>query len=294
MKEYLQKTYEHYLLERIQHENVLAIVSAKQNDQDKILSIDPDLISLVVVHNSDRNWAVKQLDLHNLCVEEHIVTDWQLHQWLLQGVPEKILSIYRQGEIVHDSNNLMHEKGDKFLAIPKEVKKRYMCEHYLAFIQSYVDSKEALQLNMMLDAFHTALQALIYWGQLEIIEAGEWPEEPVLHKVKSRAPSIYKLYEEVITSYEPLEKKIELLLLPIEMQLMAKVKAGTEYLIDKLKQELRPWKTDQIISLLPGDQNGKNIVLLLDRMVKRGVLHEVFLPVSGGVFREKAYLVHPD
>ena len=49
-----------------------------------------------------------------------------------------------------------------------------------------------------------------------VIENGLFPEVTVWSQVKKIDPAIYKLYEELIISDEPLEKRLELLFLASE------------------------------------------------------------------------------
>ncbi|KMR35055.1 hypothetical protein EY05_14905, partial [Staphylococcus aureus] len=64
-----------------------------------------------------------------------------------------------------------------------------------------------------LDAYNHVVHALHHLARLAIIENGFHPEITVWNQVKQIEPEIFKLYEELLTSEESIEKRLELLFL---------------------------------------------------------------------------------
>ncbi|QDX92655.1 hypothetical protein EEL32_03215 [Brevibacillus laterosporus] len=291
MKESLLEYHQQYLWEKAMHTDVLSIMAIEQAEKIKLLSEGADLISFIVVNNYEPNWLIKQYQFKKVALEEHTVSQWQIQQWSIQGAPKRARQLLQQADIIFDKSNFIKERLARLLQLPGEGKKQLISKHYMALLHHYAQAKELLQQQKIPDSFQNALQALFHWACLELIEAGELPDEPVFHKVKTIAPTVYKLYEEVVTSLELLDKRIELLLLPIEIQLMAKIKIGSEYIVDQMQHEYRPWRLSQMIQLFEAEHSKESMSLLLDKMVKRGLLYELFLPGEVEFLREKAYMI---
>ncbi len=76
-----------------------------------------------------------------------------------------------------------------------------------------MDGKLFFDHQQYLDAYNHVIHSLHHLGRLSVIEKGFHPEVTVWNQVKHIEPEIYKLYEELITSEETLDKRLELLFL---------------------------------------------------------------------------------
>lgn len=291
MKESLLEYHQQYLWEKTMHTDVLSIMAIEQAEKIKLLSEGADLISFIVVNNHEPIWLIKQYQFKKVALEEHTVSQWQIQQWCVHGAPKRARQLLKQADIIYDKFNFIKDKMSCLLQLPNERKKQLIFKHYMALLNHFAQAKELLQQQKIPDSFQNALQALFHWACLELIEVDVLSDEPVFYRVKTIAPTVYKLYEEVVTSLEILDKRIELLLLPIEIQLMAKIKIGSEFLLDQMQNEYRPWRLAQMLELFETEHCKESMPLLLDKLVKRGLLHELFLPGEVEFLREKAYLV---
>ncbi|ERM17413.1 nucleotidyltransferase-like protein [Brevibacillus laterosporus] len=294
VKESLLEYHQQYLWEKTMDADVLSVMAIEQAEKIELLSEGVDLISFIIVNDHEPNWLVKQYQFKKIALEEHTVSQWQIQQWCLQGAPKRARQLLKQADMIFDKSNFMKDKMSCLLQLPRERKKQLIYKHYMAVLHHFSQAKELLQQQKIPDSFQNALQALFHWACLELVEADEIFDEPVFYKVKTIAPTVYKLYEEVITSLELLDKRIELLLLPIEIQLMAKIKIGSEFLFEQMQNEYRPWRLEQMLELFESEDYKESMPLLLDKMVKRGLLHELFLPGEVEFLREKAYIVVPE
>ena len=79
--------------------------------------------------------------------------------------------------------------------------------------------------------------SLHHLARLAVIENGLFPEVTVWSQVKKIDPAIYKLYEELITSDEPLEKRLELLFLASEFFIHNRTHDGARHMMDLMADE---------------------------------------------------------
>lgn len=81
------------------------------------------------------------------------------------------------------------------------------------------------------------MKSLQYLARLSIIENGLYPEVTVWSQVKKLEPSVYKLYEELVTSRESIEKRLELLFLAIEFSMNSKVQSCSEHIMEIMQSK---------------------------------------------------------
>ena len=77
-----------------------------------------------------------------------------------------------------------------------------------------------------LDAYHTLLEGLHHWGQLELIERGIHPESAVWEQITGLNTPVRKLYEELTVSTETLGQRVELALLAYEFSMISKLESS--------------------------------------------------------------------
>ena len=82
-----------------------------------------------------------------------------------------------------------------------------------------------------MDAYHHVVKSLHHLARLAVIENGLFPEVTVWSQVKKIDPAIYKLYEELIMSEEPLEKRLELLFLASEFFIHNRTADGARHIM---------------------------------------------------------------
>lgn len=251
-----------------------------------------DLLYLIVV-----NAAVSKHDVQQIvCEDKNIlvlrISQWQLETCAVQGNIDDHLHLFlAHAEVRWDKSDYIRKYRERLQKLASKTMKSRICVEYSGFLRHYVEAKELLQRQLILDSYQSVILTLQKWARLVICEAGELPELSLWTQVKQLDTSVYKLYEELITSQEPLEKRIELMLLPIEVNVMSKLKASTQMLTDIMQTEHRPWLLQE---LLRHPELGKceiDIQILLDKMVKRALLYEVTIPQENGQVAEKGYIL---
>ncbi|PMY00971.1 hypothetical protein C1Y18_34915, partial [Pseudomonas sp. MPR-R5A] len=88
--------------------------------------------------------------------------------------------------------------------------------------------------------------SLHHLARLTIIENGFHPEVTVWNQVRQMEPEIMKLYEELVQSHEPLEKRLELLFLASEFLIHSRTRLGANHLLDILADK-EVWTIQDII-----------------------------------------------
>ncbi|MGE5704289.1 MAG: nucleotidyltransferase-like protein [Clostridia bacterium] len=251
-----------------------------------------DLLYLII-----DNGAVAKHDVQNLIFEDksilaYRISQWQLETCAMQGsTDERILLLLLHAEIVSDKFNYARKYRERLQKGTHKVMKCRICEEYSGFLQHYMEAKELLLRQLTLDAYQAVIHALQRWARLVIYEAGELPELSLWTQVKQKDPAVYKLYEELTTSTEPLEKRVELMLLPIEVNVLAKLKGATQCIVDIMQTENRPWFLHEMIQHPELSKRNLDLQLLMEKMAKRSMLYEVAVLQENGQAMEKGYLL---
>jgi hypothetical protein len=270
-------------------DNVESVVQVRPINRQSSFIDGFDELYLVIIEKLNEKVQVKNIlhDTSNIQVRwvdrgffDHI-TDHRFHrrfvQWALQG------------RILYDRNGYMQYIRDKFFTYPSAFHQRTICIEFTRFLRNYTEAKEYLGRGQLLDAYNYMFHALHHWARLSIIEAGEVPETVIWQQVSKIDYSIFKLYEELITTVDPLEKRIELLLLASEFSVISKMEECSRFLLTIMKTRSEPWSVNELLHHpeLQGVQF--DLILLLEKLVKRSLLKEV--PVENEDIIEKKYSV---
>ncbi len=275
----------------VQRDDVQSVLLMDKQERYNPFMDGADLLYVVVVNRPEPRWETKHFTYRDYQVVEHCISQWQLERWATYGASERIVCWMTRSMIVFDRDDYVKGIRERLTRLPLSLQKRRLCEEYSRLLKAYLDARELLLHQHALDAYQILLHALNVWARLAVWEAGELPEAPIWKQVKQIDPAVHKLYEELIASNEPLEKRIELLLLAIEFSLMSKMKACTLLLADILQSQHRPWSIEELRQ--HPDLAGAEIdlPLLLDKMTKRSLIQEIVLHQEGEVVWKKGYIL---
>ncbi|NGQ97355.1 hypothetical protein G3578_19640 [Brevibacillus sp. SYP-B805] len=247
------------------------------------------LLYLVIVNRSEPQWETRHHIVEEERIVEHQISQWQVESWAVHGVSERVAYWLSQAEILVDQHDYMKTVMERLLRVPAHLQKQRVYEEYSGLLRHYLEAKELQQQGYVLDAYQAVLHALHGWARLVVWEAGQQPEPAIWAQVKQIDSAVYKLYEELTASHEPLEKRIELLLLPLEFHVMSKMKDCTLLLTDVMQSRNRPWSVKELQQLPVLASSQINLHLLLEKMAKKAIVHEVPLHKDGGTVHEKGY-----
>ncbi|MGD8192033.1 nucleotidyltransferase-like protein [Brevibacillus ginsengisoli] len=285
MNQELQKYQENIL--RQQH--VLSVLLLDNREDSSLVHEGKNLIYLIVLNQPGEKWETSYLICQDQIVVEHRIHQWHLEQLSLQGTDHYLYSLLRQGEVIFDQHDYLRSNRDRLTRLSHQMRKRRICEEYSVFLQYFLEAKELLHQNHTMDAFQAVLKALNGWARLVVIEAGEIQEAVLWNQVKRLEPTIYKLYEELIAGSEPLEKRMELLLLPIEFQIMSKMKEATCLITDIINTQNKPWTYEELKRHPEITDSRINLGLLLDKMLRRSFIQSVPVRMNDKVVEEQGF-----
>lgn len=196
-----------------------------------------DNILLVIAKEVEKNLLVKHYAYQDKKAALYIVDEEQLKEWLLLGTNRKILNWLSDGKIVFDRNDYVHRLKNELREPSANERNLKMAIEFSKIIKSYTDGKAFFHNGHYMDAYHHISRSLYHLACLAIIEKGFQPEQTMWDQVKQLNPEIYKLYEELLTSNENIEKRLELLFLASEFLIHSHTESGVSHFLNVLRKK---------------------------------------------------------
>jgi hypothetical protein len=271
-----------------QQAHVQSVLVVQRND--KLTSFLSGCCYLVVVNRPDVESTIRQIVIDGELIVEQRFSTWQLEKWAVHGLDESLVPLFYHADIIFDKDDYIKGVLPRLLRMPPLLQKQRVCVEYSVLLRRFQEAKDFLSQGLAIDAYQSLMLALQAWARLLVCEAGEQPEPAIWLQVKKMDASVYKLYEELSASSETMEKRIELLLLPIEFCLTSKLKECAQYVLDVMQTRNRPWLLQELLMHPLLAESGIEISLLLEKLVHRSIILEILVPSIEGV-HEKAYLL---
>ncbi|WP_126425373.1 nucleotidyltransferase-like protein [Brevibacillus marinus] len=268
---------QHHVSRIVQSRPVQSVLLLHSKDRFSAFLDGANFLFLVVVNQPTATWVSKSFLANGQRIVEHYIGQWTVERWAVQGTPEKMIHWLSRAEIVFDKEDYIKRMLDGLLRLPKQIQKQKICEEYTRFLRYYLEAKEQLRDGQVLDAYQSVASALYHWARLVTYEAGEQPGKLLWKQVRKTEPGVCKLYEELINGQEPLAKRIELQLLPIEFSVMSKMKGCTALVTEILQSRTRPWSLEELQQHPALTSIVDDLPLLLEKMAARSVIREVVL-----------------
>ncbi len=270
--------------ERASQANTLGVLIIEKRENDIPATDTFDVILLVIVRNGDSSVAVKHYTYGDKKAALHIVTDQQLKEWLLLGSNKKIFDWLYNGKITFDRNEYIHAIKTELKEFPFNGRKLKMGLEFAKLIRRYMDGRVFFENGHYLDTYNHIVHSLHHLARLAIIENGFHPEVTVWQQVKQIEPEIIKLYEELVLSNEPLEKRLELLFLASEFLIHSKMKSGVEHLVSILAEK-DIWSIQEIMSHEELRLYSVDLEMLLEYLIEKKVIEVIKEETKGqGIF----------
>lgn len=141
------------------------------------------------------------------------------------------------------------------------------------FISSYEQSKRFYKQGYQLDAYTYILNALNHWAKIVILENGLVISDSVWEQVSQINLGVFKLYEEVTSSKETIEQKIQLVLLACEFSVVSKLEKCCQSLISFLRSKGEPLTLLQLGSHFVNVSPHLSMIVKL--LLKKNLIREV-------------------
>jgi len=203
-----------------------------------------------------------------------------LEQWAVNGDRDGVRWLV-QGEVLSDPTGLLGALRDKLRKWPILLREQKLLSEFSRFILSYMSAKRDLQNGQILDAYSHVLTALHYWAHVALVEQGMLPELTVWEQMRGVNPGIYKLFEELTTSPETLEQRVQLVVLACEFSMQTKMQTSCALLIHLLSSREEPWSMAELQQDVRLHGLPLDLPLLLKKLIQRGLAKEVVKAVRG-------------
>ncbi len=223
--------------ERASQANTIGVMLIERKQQKDSPTTDTfDSILLIIVKSAEQPVFVKHYSYNNKKAAMHIITEAKLNEWILLGNNRKIFDWLYEGRIIFDRNEFIDHLKKELRDFPFYGRKVKMGIEFSRLIRRYRDGKAFFDEFHYLDAYNHVIHSLHHLARLAIIENGFHPEVTVWPQVKHIDPEIYKLYEELVSSEETMEKRLELLFLASEFLIHSRTQVGAAHLLSILEE----------------------------------------------------------
>ncbi|MBO2535473.1 nucleotidyltransferase-like protein [Rummeliibacillus suwonensis] len=223
--------------ERASQPNTLGIIIVEKREKVSPITDTFDTILLVIAKENSVPVYTKHYTFENQKAAMHIITEKQLHKWLLVGTNKKLIDWILFGKIVFDRNEYVSNLKQNLKDFPFYGRNIKMGIEFAKLIRHYLEGKVCLEETNYLDAYNHVVESLHHLARLAILDKGLYPEVTVWSQVKQIDPEIYKLYEELITSEESIQKRLELLFLASEFLIHSRIADGARHIVNVMSKK---------------------------------------------------------
>lgn len=223
--------------ERASDPNTLGILFVEKREAVSPITDTFDSILFILTKEADRPIYTKHYTFNDKKTAMHVITEKQLRKWFLLGTNPKLVDWLINGRVIFDRNEYIEDLKKELEEFPIEGRKIRMGIEFARLTRRYLEGKLFFEQHNFLDAYNHIVDSLHHLARLAVFERGMHPEVMVWKQVKQLDPSIYKLYDELISSKESLEKRLELLFLASEFLIHSRIKEGAQHIIDVLSQK---------------------------------------------------------
>lgn len=239
-----------------------------------------DILLLIITSNLSLNNHISNYIKDGVRTQERWVDPSALEQWIRNGDNRNIIHWLLKGEILLDQNTYLVGLRHRMLEFPDDLREQKLLIEFSLFLRKYLQSKEHILDEHLLDAYNNILEALHHWARIVIIEEGFHPEVTVWRQIRAINPGVYKLYEELMMSKETLKQRVQLVLLACEFSVMSKMERCCKALTRILNERDLPWSASEL-QLHPQLSEIKvELPLLLNKLVKKSLIKEVAIPID--------------
>lgn len=209
-------------------------------------------------------------------IQERHLSKRDLEKRALSGEDRAAIYWITQGEIWVDRNTELASLRAKLLQFPPPLRELKLLAEFSLFLRRYIQCKEYLQSDHILDAYSSILRAIHHWARIAIIEKGVHPEIMVWGQIRQLNPGVYKIYEELTTSSETLKQRIELVLLACEFSVMSKMESCCRPVLRILEECENPLGIGELLRYAELQRIGTaNLPLIMAKLAQKQLIKEV-------------------
>ncbi|MFQ3546265.1 nucleotidyltransferase-like protein [Halobacillus rhizosphaerae] len=227
--------------ERASQSNTLGILILEKKKPISPVTDNFDVILFIIVREAKDPWYVKHYEYENQAAAMHIVDETLLQHWIDTSSYRRAVEWVINGSIIFERNEYISDLKEKLRSFPQQSRDLKKAIEFAKLIRSYSESKDLFESEQYLDSFSRMVHSLHYLARLSIIEKGFHPEVTVWNQVRRIEPEIYKLYQELIESGEPTDKRVQLMILAVEHAISKRSQSSAKHLIDLMKESEEAW-----------------------------------------------------
>ncbi|MGO4270473.1 nucleotidyltransferase-like protein [Paenibacillus sp. TAF58] len=266
---------EQFLLKFRNDQRIISVMAVDNPKQLPSLTDGFDTLLLIVTNDLSLNNHTTNYIRDDSRIQERWVDPSSIEQWIRHGSNRNILHWLLKGEILLDQDTYLEGLRHRILEFPGDLREHKLLVEFSHFLRKYLQSKEYILDEHLLDAYNNILEALHHWARIVIIEDGYHPEITVWRQIRAINPGVYKLYEELTMSKETLKQRVQLVLLACEFSVMSKMERCCEAFIQILRENEQPLSTDELQQHSQLVELRAELPLLLNKLVKKGLIKEV-------------------
>jgi len=274
--------------ERASQPSTLGVLLIENTDQLLATTDTFDLIIFIISTDEEKDLYLKHYYYEEKKLALYMVNNNKLNEWLMAGSNRRIYDWLLNGKILFDRNDFVHQLIQDLKDFPFHERKLKIGLEFAKLIRRYTDGKKLYEQKHLFDAYNHVIHSLHHLARLSVIEKGFQPEVTVWDQVKSIEPEIYKVYEELINSGEPLNKRLELLFLASEFFIHMRTDIGSSHLLEVLDKKLK-WSIQDIVEEEELKLYSIDIFALLEYLVDKGFLHIVLEESKGKAIYHRYY-----
>ncbi|QKS70636.1 hypothetical protein FLK61_28235 [Paenalkalicoccus suaedae] len=264
-----------------------AVISVERRNKEDSSTDYFDGVLLVII-DGHKLWEVKHYEHEGSILAMHIVNKEQIQEWLLHSSNRRVIEWMINGKVLFDRNEYMKELRYKLTEFPQEERKKKIGIEFSKLVRRFADGKALFSQGHYLDSYNQIVHALHHLARLAVIEHGLYPEVTVWQQVKKIEPEIHKLYSELATGSEPVEKRLELLLLASEFELMTKTRLGSAHLI-QLMREKETWTIDELKTIVGMSEYSLDLSMLVEYLVQKDIVQVSLHETKGRMIHHRYY-----
>lgn len=277
--------------ERASLKSTLGILLVEKRDDNSPITDTFDYILFVIADEAEEAVFLKHYTYQDKKAALHIVKEDQLKEWLLLGTNRKVVDWIYNGKVLFDRNEYLDRLKTEIREFPFYGRKLKMGMEFAKLIRRYMDGKSFFEKGHHLEAYNHIVHSLHHLARLEIIEQGFYPEVTVWNQVKHMEPEIYKLYKELISSEETLEKRLELLFLASEFLIYSRTNAGSQHLVEIMGMKEDPWTIAELMEHPEVKFYSVDLGVLLEYLIEKKIIDVIKAETKGHEVYHRFYRV---
>lgn len=286
MEQVLRSIYQ----ERASDSKTLGVLLVEKREEGDSITDTFDAILLIITADETTPIYTKHYGSSSGSAAMHVISESQLRKWILVGSKRKVVDWLFYGTIFFDRNEYVKNLKRELKEFPFFGRKIKMGLELSRLVRAYIEGKNFYEQKNYLDAYNHVVNSLHHLARLAVIEKGLFPEVTVWTQVKKIDPAIYKLYEELIISNEPLEKRLELLFLASEFFIHNRTAEGAQHILEIMRTK-EYWEIQDLHEHEELKLYSTELEVLIEFLIDKGFITAIQKPSKNALITHRKYVV---